>query len=251
MATSKWIVSSFKAHIPTFETTDSKNNPRISLLSFPTNCSCLPTSLLSGLVPEPEDEGQTPETLPAVAAPPCRPAGGAPDEPRLDHFWPTVSLHPAPPPAPPPPSPLSTGSPLDGLLPTSRSLRSAHEDPGRDPPLSLPRQSGRDVPCRGGSVPFHRRRAPPCLVSLSALPSLGIRTAAQSQRGTARIEPTAEPQRQNPTRGIGAAGGDGVTLERPEPCQNAGNTSCSEKNDTRQQRLQNCIDDLGKMQNTT
>lgn len=189
-----------------------KNKQRVSLLSFHTNSSCVLTLLLSGLVPEPENEGQTPETLSAVAAPPCRPAGGATDEPRIDPFRPTIPLHPA---APPSPSPLSTGSPLTGLLPASRSLCSAHEDPGRDPPLPLPRQSGRAVPGRGGSVPFHRRRAPPCLVSLSTLPSLGIRTAAQSQRGTAGTEPTVKSQRQNPTCGIGAAGGDGVTSERP------------------------------------
>lgn len=93
---------------------------------------------LSGLVPEPEDEGQTPATLPAVAAPPRRPARGAPDEPCFDSFRPTVPLHPAPPPAPPPPSSLSTGSALASLLSASRSLRSTHEDPGRDPPLPLP-----------------------------------------------------------------------------------------------------------------
>lgn len=202
-------------HVPTFEAPDRKNKQHVSLLTFPTNSSRLLASLLSGLVPEPEDEGQTAETLPAVAAPPRRPPGGAPDEPCRYHVRPTVPLHPAPPPAPPPTPPLSTGSPLAGLLPTSRSLRSAHEDPGRHPPLPLPRQSGRAVPGHGGgSVPFHRRRAPPCLVSLSALPSLGIRTAAQSQRGTAGTEPTVESQRQNPTCGTGAAGRDGVTSER-------------------------------------
>lgn len=214
MATSKRTVPSFKVHIPTFKTPYSKNKRRVYLILSPTNSSCLLTLLLSGLVPEPEDEGQTPETLPALAAPPRRPTGGAPDEPGLDPFRPTVPLHPTPPPTPPHPSPLSTGSPLASLFPTSQSLCSAHEDPGRLPPLPLPRQSGRVVPGRCGSVPFRRHPAPPCFVPLSALPSLGIRTAAQSQRGTAGTEPTTEPQRQNSTCGIGAAGRDGVTSER-------------------------------------
>lgn len=181
-------------------------------------------SLLSGLVPEQEDEGQTPETLPAMAAPPHRPAGGAPDEPRLDPLRPAVPLHPAPSPAPPPPPPpLPPGSAVAGLHPASRSLRGAHEDPGRDPPVPLPRQSGRAVTGRSGSVPFHRRCTPPRLVSLSALPALGIRTAAQSQRGTAGTEPTAESQRQNPACGVRTAGGDSVMSEGhyPEPCQAA------------------------------
>lgn len=157
---------------------------------FSSNSSCLLASLLSGLVPEPENEGQAPETLPAMAAPPRRPAGGAPNEPCLDPFRPSVPLHPSPPPTPPATS-LSTGSALAGLLPPSQSLLSAHADPGRDPPLPLPRQSGRAVACRGGFVPHKRSCAPPCLLPLSALPSLGIRTAAQSQGGTAGTEPTA------------------------------------------------------------
>lgn len=142
-----------------------------------------------------------------MAPPPHRPAGGALDEPCLDPFRSTVPLHTAPSSTPAPPS-LSIGSPLARLLPCT------HEDPGCDPPLPLQRQSGRAVTGRGGSIPFQRSRAPPCLLSLFALPSLGIRTAAQSQGGTAQTEPTAESQRQNQACGIGTTGGDGVTSER-------------------------------------
>lgn len=217
MAVSKLTVPSFNVHIPTFKTPH--NDHLIQAARFlapsPLTQPCLMALLLSGLVPEQEDEGQTPETFPAMATPPHGPAGGALDEPGLNPLRPAVPLHPTPPAAPPPPPPpVPSGYALAGLLPTSWSLCGTHEDPGCDPPVTLPWESERAVPGCGGSVPLHCHRAPPRLVSLSALPALGIRTAAESQRRTGRTEPTAESQRQNPACGIRTAGGNGVTSER-------------------------------------
>jgi len=160
------------------------------------------------VVPEPEDEGQTPETHLDVAPPSGGPPGGAPDGPRLSLLRLAVPLHSAPPPAPPPPPPLPAGSLFAG---GSGVLRRPHAAPGRAPPLPVPQQTPRGAACdRGGPLPLRRPLAPPRLVSVPPLPALGAGAAAESQSGGPETEPAPEPQGHRTAWGSGAEGRDGV-----------------------------------------
>lgn len=156
-------------------------------LSFFLLPSFLP-SLSQGVVPEQEDEGQTTETLLAVASPSCRPPGGAPDGPGISFLHPAVPLHPAAPPTPPPPPPLPPGSLLTSIL-SSPLLQCTHEDPGCTPPLPVPQQSRGAASNHSSPLPLHQRCAPSRLMSLPPLPALGTRTTAKSQGAGTGTEP--------------------------------------------------------------
>lgn len=164
------------------------------------------------MVPEQEDEGQTAETLPAVASPSRRPAGCSSNGPCLSLLHSTVPLHAPSPPTPPSPPPLPPGSLLAGIL-SSQSVQRTHEDPGCFPSVPVPQQTRGAAPRRRRPVPLQQLHAPPRLLPLPALSTVGTRAAAQGQRGGTGTEPASESQSQHPARRSGEEGGDGVAQD--------------------------------------
>lgn len=140
------------------------------------NPSLLP-SFSPGVVPEQEDEGQTAETLLALASPSCRPPGGTPDGPGLSFLDFPVPLHPAPPPPPPPPPLLPPVSLLASIF-SSQPLQCTPEAPGCTPPFAVPQQARGAASNNRGPLPLHQHHAPSGLMPLPPLPALGTRTTA-------------------------------------------------------------------------
>lgn len=132
-----------------------------------------------GVVPEQEDEGQTAETLLAMASPSCGPPGIAPNGPCLSLLHITVPFHPAPPPTPSPPPPLPPGSLLTRIF-SSQSLQRTYANTGCTPPVPVPQQIRGAASNRSSPLPLHQHHASSSLMPLSPLPSLGTRTTAQS-----------------------------------------------------------------------